>query len=319
MIHNAIRSFEMDREIGIVADFAFDPGLKPLVPDGLRGDEWDGGLSIVPIRFDSEFVHGILGLDTKSNLAYIFGHRRYLTPHPGYPLIHLKSTILVTFFVLATQIQAQSNTVAALRKFQGILKKAHILQPPQVPVNCLQWSVATAGPDTLRMTARSQTSKRCERTREEMDWLVPRSGGEPVLALGDQDPIRLTLPEAEIYLSRDAFHSTSVLSAGAKSNTSRSRTCRTLDTVVRTTRIYLGGFRYTYEMHLKEEPNLGDWIYQKLLILPSGKISHAFIESSVTGSAELDEKLRIRAEKMEFPAVPGCYTAYTFRLELSRR
>ncbi|QQS03540.1 MAG: AgmX/PglI C-terminal domain-containing protein [Fibrobacterota bacterium] len=149
-----------------------------------------------------------------------------------------------------------------------------------------------------------------------MEWLVPRSGGEPVLALGDQDPIRLTLPEAETYLSRDAFHSSSVLSADAKRNTSRSRTCRTLDTVLRVIRMHTGGFRYAFQKHLKANPELTSWVFPKLLISPNGKVTHVFFQGSSTGDLALDNELRHRMEKMEFPAVTACYSAYRWRLDL---
>lgn len=230
----------------------------------------------------------------------------------------LLATAALTFFVTSSQAWAEPDSTKALRKFLATLKKARILQPPETPSGCLRWSVAQAGSDSLRFTAHHRNGKGCDHVADGIEWLAPRTGGEPVLVLGDTAILHLDLREADGYLSHEALHNTLVPSANAASRPAKGGTCRTHDTVERALRVYLGGFRYTYEKFLRADSTLGAWVYPKILISPSGKVSHAFITSSVTGSPVLDEALRLKAERMEFPAAPGCHTAYTFRLNLDK-
>ncbi|HNY29714.1 MAG TPA: TonB family protein [Fibrobacteria bacterium] len=92
---------------------------------------------------------------------------------------------------------------------------------------------------------------------------------------------------------------------------------RSPESILRVIRQHIGGFRYTYEKFLRDNPKLGGKITLKFTIAPSGDIIAINLVSSNTGSAKLDEEIRDKAKRMKFDQIEkgNVTVTYTFTLD----
>ena len=93
---------------------------------------------------------------------------------------------------------------------------------------------------------------------------------------------------------------------------------RTPESILRVIRAHVGGFRYTYEKYLRQNPNLGGKISLKFVIAPSGEIIAMSLASSSSGDDALDQEIMDKARQMRFDPIPRGNVTVTYAFVLSR-
>lgn len=94
---------------------------------------------------------------------------------------------------------------------------------------------------------------------------------------------------------------------------------RSAESILRVIRAHVGGFRYTYEKFLKENPAIGGKISLKFTIGPSGDIVAIEIANSNTGIAALDQEIKDKARRMKFDAIEKGNVTVTYAFVLDRQ
>ena len=94
---------------------------------------------------------------------------------------------------------------------------------------------------------------------------------------------------------------------------------RSPESILRVIRDHLGGFRYTYEKFLKENPQVGGRISLKFTIAPTGDIVAIELAGSSTGLAALDEEIKDKARRMRFEPIEKGNVTVTYAFVLDRQ
>jgi len=94
---------------------------------------------------------------------------------------------------------------------------------------------------------------------------------------------------------------------------------RSPESILRVIRQHIGGFRYTYEKYLRDNPNLGGKISIKFTIAPSGDIVACSIVNSNTGNTELDGDIKEKARRMKFDQIDKGNVTVTYAFVLDRQ
>ncbi len=94
---------------------------------------------------------------------------------------------------------------------------------------------------------------------------------------------------------------------------------RSAESILRVIRQHIGGFRYSYEKALKENPNIGGKISLKFTISPSGDITSIEIVSSSTGVVALDDDIKDKARRMKFDNIERGNVTVTYAFVLDRQ
>lgn len=94
---------------------------------------------------------------------------------------------------------------------------------------------------------------------------------------------------------------------------------RSAESILRVIRAHVGGFRYTYEKFLKENPAIGGKISLKFTISPSGDIVAIEVAGSNTGNATLDQEIKDKARRMKFDAIEKGNVTVTYAFVLDRQ
>jgi len=94
---------------------------------------------------------------------------------------------------------------------------------------------------------------------------------------------------------------------------------RSPESILRVIRDHLGGFRYTYEKFLKENPEVGGRISLKFTIAPTGDIVAIELAGSSTGLAALDEEIKDKARRMKFDQIEKGNVTVTYAFVLDRQ
>ena len=94
---------------------------------------------------------------------------------------------------------------------------------------------------------------------------------------------------------------------------------RSPESILRVIREHVGGFRYTYEKYLKENPSIGGKISLRFTIGPSGDIVAIELAGSSTGLAALDEEIRDKARRMRFDPIEKGNVTVTYAFVLDRQ
>jgi len=93
---------------------------------------------------------------------------------------------------------------------------------------------------------------------------------------------------------------------------------RSPESILRVIRSHIGGFRYSYEKALRNNPNLGGKITLKFTIAPSGDIVAIEIVSSNTGDAALDTEIKDKAHRMKFDSIERGNVTVTYAFVLDK-
>lgn len=94
---------------------------------------------------------------------------------------------------------------------------------------------------------------------------------------------------------------------------------RSPESILRVIRQHIGGFRYTYEKYLRNNPNLGGKISLKFTIAPSGDIIQISIVSTNTGDAGLDDEIKDKARRMKFDQIEKGNVTVTYAFVLDKQ
>lgn len=94
---------------------------------------------------------------------------------------------------------------------------------------------------------------------------------------------------------------------------------RSPESILRVIRQHIGGFRYTYEKYLRDNPNLGGKISLKFTIAPSGDIIQISIVSSNTGNGTLDDEIKDKARRMKFDQIEKGNVTVTYAFVLDKQ
>jgi TonB family protein len=94
---------------------------------------------------------------------------------------------------------------------------------------------------------------------------------------------------------------------------------RSAESILRVIRQHIGGFRYTYEKFLRDNPNLGGKISLSFTIAPSGDIVSISIVNSNTGEAALDADIKEKARRMKFDQIEKGNVTVTYAFVLDRQ
>lgn len=94
---------------------------------------------------------------------------------------------------------------------------------------------------------------------------------------------------------------------------------RSPESILRVIRAHIGGFRYTYEKYLKENPGIGGKISLKFTISPAGDIIAINIASSNTGNSGLDDEIKDKARRMKFDQIEKGNVTVTYAFVLDRQ
>lgn len=93
---------------------------------------------------------------------------------------------------------------------------------------------------------------------------------------------------------------------------------RSPESILRVIRAHIGGFRYTYEKYLKQNPNIGGKISLKFTISPAGDIIAISVASSNTGNGELDDEIKDKARRMKFDPIEKGNVTVTYAFVLDK-
>jgi len=94
---------------------------------------------------------------------------------------------------------------------------------------------------------------------------------------------------------------------------------RSPESILRVIRQHIGGFRYTYEKYLRNNPNLGGKISLKFTIAPSGDIIQISIVNTNTGDAGLDAEIKDKARRMKFDQIEKGNVTVTYAFVLDKQ
>jgi len=94
---------------------------------------------------------------------------------------------------------------------------------------------------------------------------------------------------------------------------------RSPESILRVIREHVGGFRYTYEKFLKENPSIGGRVSLKFTIGPSGDIVAIEIANSNTGNATLDQEIKDKARRMKFESIEKGNVTVTYAFVLDKQ
>ncbi|MBK9577313.1 MAG: AgmX/PglI C-terminal domain-containing protein [Fibrobacteres bacterium] len=94
---------------------------------------------------------------------------------------------------------------------------------------------------------------------------------------------------------------------------------RSPESILRVIRQHIGGFRYSYEKYLRDNPNLGGKISVRFTIAPSGDIISISIVNSNTGNEELDGDIKLKAGRMKFDQIEKGNVTVTYAFVLDRQ
>lgn len=94
---------------------------------------------------------------------------------------------------------------------------------------------------------------------------------------------------------------------------------RSPESILRVIRSHIGGFRYSYEKALKQNPDIGGKIALKFTIAPDGTIVSIDVVSSTTGEASLDDEIKDKARRMKFDSIEKGNVTVTYAFVLDRQ
>ncbi len=94
---------------------------------------------------------------------------------------------------------------------------------------------------------------------------------------------------------------------------------RSPESILRVIRQHIGGFRYTYEKYLRDNPNLGGKISLKFTIAPSGDIIQISIVNTNTGNTGLDDEIKDKARRMKFDQIEKGNVTVTYAFVLDKQ
>lgn len=94
---------------------------------------------------------------------------------------------------------------------------------------------------------------------------------------------------------------------------------RSPESILRVIRTHIGGFRYSYEKALKDNPEIGGKISLKFTIAPSGDITAIEVVSSSTGIAALDNDIKDKARRMKFDSIEKGNVTVTYAFVLDHQ
>ena len=94
---------------------------------------------------------------------------------------------------------------------------------------------------------------------------------------------------------------------------------RSPESILRVIREHVGGFRYTYEKYLKQNPNIGGKISLKFTISPAGDIIAISVAASNTGNADLDDEIKDKARRMKFDQIEKGNVTVTYAFVLDKQ
>lgn len=94
---------------------------------------------------------------------------------------------------------------------------------------------------------------------------------------------------------------------------------RSQESILRVIRSHIGGFRYTYDKALRDNPALGGRISLRFTIAPAGQIVAIEILASTTGDAALDEEIREKARRMTFDPIERGNVTVSYAFVLDRQ
>lgn len=94
---------------------------------------------------------------------------------------------------------------------------------------------------------------------------------------------------------------------------------RSPESILRVIREHVGGFRYTYEKFLKQNPGIGGKISLKFTIGPSGDIVAIEIAGSNTGNGTLDQEIKDKARRMKFESIEKGNVTVTYAFVLDKQ
>jgi TonB family protein len=94
---------------------------------------------------------------------------------------------------------------------------------------------------------------------------------------------------------------------------------RSPESILRVIRSNIGGFQYSYQKYLRDNPNLGGKISLKFTIAPSGDIIQISIVSSNTGNGTLDDEIKDKARRMKFDQIEKGNVTVTYAFVLDKQ
>lgn len=94
---------------------------------------------------------------------------------------------------------------------------------------------------------------------------------------------------------------------------------RSPESILRVIRQHIGGFQYTYQKYLRDNPGLGGKISLKFTIAPSGDIIAINVVSSNTGNGELDDEIKDKARRMKFDQIEKGNVTVTYAFVLDKQ
>jgi TonB family protein len=94
---------------------------------------------------------------------------------------------------------------------------------------------------------------------------------------------------------------------------------RSPESILRVIRQHIGGFQYTYQKYLRDNPGLGGKISLKFTIAPSGDIIAISVVASNTGNGGLDDEIKDKARRMKFDQIEKGNVTVTYAFVLDRQ
>lgn len=94
---------------------------------------------------------------------------------------------------------------------------------------------------------------------------------------------------------------------------------RSPESILRVIRTHIGGFQYTYQKYLRDNPGLGGKISLKFTIAPSGDIIAISVVSSNTGNGALDSEIKDKARRMKFDQIEKGNVTVTYAFVLDKQ
>lgn len=92
---------------------------------------------------------------------------------------------------------------------------------------------------------------------------------------------------------------------------------RSSESILHVIRAHIGGFRYTYEKYLKQNPNTGGKISLKFTISAAGDVTAISVTGSGTGNSELDDEIKRKARRMKFDPIEKGNVTVTYDFVLN--
>ena len=94
---------------------------------------------------------------------------------------------------------------------------------------------------------------------------------------------------------------------------------RSAESILRVIRSNIGGFQYSYQKYLRENPALGGKLSLRFTIAPSGDVVQISLVESNTGNAALDEEIKDKARRMRFDPIEKGNVTVTYAFVLDRQ